>query len=691
MAKTLLDLFRGSPHDTGVVVGSITPSEQDENGVKTLTIEDIGDFNTSTIEDTFNSSEHSSAVSADDVTSTEQDDNGVKTLDIQDPNQFETSKILDLFNSSDHSSDVIADDITSTEQDDNGVKTLGITDVGDFQPASLESIFSISNYNTDIKSDVKNLITQELTGIRIHSLVELNNPLLYGTDVPRISLRTTSTLNEIKSGTNAGLSPAMTALTKAAVTASTFLGMPVRALPTSIADAIDDPNGLLTSHPKLYASLLTKASNPTKIKELSATEIIGVFNNSGTDIGRSLRNSGGGTPAMAAMQAAGRLISLGKNKLRELTQLDNPEATAASPNLEEYLGFNIFEKPYSEGMASTAGRDYMNEGETVDKLGTSWKKYKGNKGDPKLGQYLGIDLTLVSPINGVKRSDNKYFQEKSNPDGKQYSNGFEFKAGDYKSHNYNKLPNYSPEEDANYSATFTDAKLGVDHTEKRETPSGTKTLEGGYGLKGYSDTKEDRYKDTLNTFSIDDTYTTKDLEDIDLIPFWIGRKDSEKKTHFRTLLTGITETVSPSWNSSNFFGNPFAYHTYTSIERSVTFSLQMYCSSELELQKMWERITTLTSYTYPKLDDERLIIPPIIDFRLGDIYNGKVGYLDSLSYTFPDNGTWEIDPDKGLLPKVVDVSITIKFIEQMGDIEDGSFYSYTLPEKQQTFSTNSQA
>ena len=60
--------------------------------------------------------------------------------------------------------------------------------------------------------------------------------------------------------------------------------------------------------------------------------------------------------------------------------------------------------------------------------------------------------------------------------------------------------------------------------------------------------------------------------------------------------------------------------------------------------------------------EDKLVNPPIIDFRLGDIYVKKIGLIESLSYTFPDSGTWEIDPEIGLLPKFIEVSLSIKFI-----------------------------
>ena len=105
----------------------------------------------------------------------------------------------------------------------------------------------------------------------------------------------------------------------------------------------------------------------------------------------------------------------------------------------------------------------------------------------------------------------------------------------------------------------------------------------------------------------------------------------------------------------------------------------------------WEKVNRLTSYTYPTITEipltdnlnsgtGRYANPPIIDFRIGDIYKKKIGIIDSLSYTFPDNGGWETDPTIGLLPKFIEVSISIKFIENANLAEEGGpqFYNYEL-------------
>ena len=58
-------------------------------------------------------------------------------------------------------------------------------------PTILE-LFQSSGLSNQVKKDTETLVEQELTGIRIKSAVELNNPILYGNESIRIMNRTTS-------------------------------------------------------------------------------------------------------------------------------------------------------------------------------------------------------------------------------------------------------------------------------------------------------------------------------------------------------------------------------------------------------------------------------------------------------------------------------------------------------------------
>ena len=67
-------------------------------------------------------------------------------------------------------------------------------------PTILE-LFKSSGLDKQVKPDKDTVIEQELTGIRVRSAVELNNPLIYGNQAIRIATRSTSAVELMKSGT----------------------------------------------------------------------------------------------------------------------------------------------------------------------------------------------------------------------------------------------------------------------------------------------------------------------------------------------------------------------------------------------------------------------------------------------------------------------------------------------------------
>ena len=225
---------------------------------------------------------------------------------------------------------------------------------------------------------------------------------------------------------------------------------------------------------------------------------------------------------------------------------------------------------------------------------------------------------------------------------------------------------YSPLKDENYS--------------KKYSKTDTKALtlqERGLDNSGDTIAKGDPYTTTVNTK--DGTVTVEGFSPVkDLVPLFIGRYKS--KTYpmmaFRCSITGLTETSSPSWASNNFVGNPYKYYIFESVERSVSFNLQVYAQNPLELANNWSKLSNLTKLSYPLIENN-MAHPNFTEFTLGDMYRDKVCIVESLSYTFPDSGTWETDVKGLLLPKFIDVAITLKFVE---NIEDGSIRGlYSFP------------
>ena len=173
-------------------------------------------------------------------------------------------------------------------------------------------------------------------------------------------------------------------------------------------------------------------------------------------------------------------------------------------------------------------------------------------------------------------------------------------------------------------------------------------------------------------------------DDKDFITLKFHSVEKKASVSFRATLSGLTETFSPSWQPNKFIGNPFNFYTYDSIERSVTFTFKVYSNNGNEHISMWERLSFLSSLVYSQgygSSGIKYTIPPFIRFTLGNMYKAKDAFIESMTYTVPDEGNWEtglyqaniskkITEDTALknykLPKIVEVAITLKLIESVG-------------------------
>ena len=451
--------------------------------------------------------------------------------------------------------------------------------------ASLIDLFKGSPYDS-VKQDTETFIEQETSGLRVKSAAELNNPLLYGNESIRIATKSTpmtadmkeATQGELASGGLVGLGLSkltggkVESINQARNSINDLLGIPQPLIPTRVAKKVESGQ--------------------------SVQDVIDGKN--GTEFGKFLQQTGGGSFENIAKNALGNAIEKAKSKATKIL--------IGSPG-------TIGEASASPNGPSFVGDDPATYTETQTEIG-----YRGEISPEKLNKDTAtkfeIDLSKHSPVYGVSRGDN------STP------------------------PSYTP--DTPYTGNSGE-----------DTPIKNKSL----SIKRGMDTKFDK----MNSTAIADSDQVT-MEKLDLVPFWISLVGETQRTHFRTTITGLSETISPSWNSGKFFGNPFSFHTYGGVERSVTFNLFIYCMDAIELGFNWEKINKLTQYTYPTIHQlTGLSQPPIIEFKIGDIYNQKIGIIESLSYTMPDNGVWETEIDGYNLPKFIEVSISIKFIEQIGD------------------------
>jgi hypothetical protein len=185
--------------------------------------------------------------------------------------------------------------------------------------------------------------------------------------------------------------------------------------------------------------------------------------------------------------------------------------------------------------------------------------------------------------------------------------------------------------------------------------------------------------DKINAIDIiKDTVNAKDIYDNgskDFIKFYFADGDKQgsnlkRVMAFRATITGLSDTFSPSWGSIQIMGRPDSVYRYESFERSISFTFTAHALSRSEMIPMWRKLNYLASFTAPDWVGG-FVAGPFMRLTLGDLYQDCPGFLESLSYTIPDDATWDIaddtggregSPDAKQLPTAVEVSVGYKII-----------------------------
>ena len=163
----------------------------------------------------------------------------------------------------------------------------------------------------------------------------------------------------------------------------------------------------------------------------------------------------------------------------------------------------------------------------------------------------------------------------------------------------------------------------------------------------------------------------KEVKNTTLVSDWVMlffQKDTDSSpVQFRSTISGLTETFSPSWDSIKYPGRADKTYMYGEFERTLSFNFKVYAESRNDMKVQWKKLDELSRMTYP-IHGGDTYTGHLVKFRLGNLYgNGKNGvysFITSLSYTMPDDLGWELNWDGELaeLPMGVDVSIGLTLL-----------------------------
>lgn len=116
--------------------------------------------------------------------------------------------------------------------------------------------------------------------------------------------------------------------------------------------------------------------------------------------------------------------------------------------------------------------------------------------------------------------------------------------------------------------------------------------------------------------------------------------------HFRAYFNGsITDNMNSNWNTFKYAGRGEDFFQYGGFSRDISLSFQVVAQSKGELSIMYQKLNYLQSTLAPNFSDAGYMRGNIHQLTVGGYFYEQPGVLTSLSYTMPDDSTWEIGID----------------------------------------------
>ena len=130
---------------------------------------------------------------------------------------------------------------------------------------------------------------------------------------------------------------------------------------------------------------------------------------------------------------------------------------------------------------------------------------------------------------------------------------------------------------------------------------------------------------------------------------------------FRAILDGISDSITPEYGEEKYIGRPDKVYVYQGADRNVSFNFSIYPKTKQEFPILMNKLNHLIGLCYPSYTKENMMVTPLIELTLGDMFKNATGLLGGLTVTVEDNSTWELD--EGLqFPHFIRAACEFKYI-----------------------------
>lgn len=140
---------------------------------------------------------------------------------------------------------------------------------------------------------------------------------------------------------------------------------------------------------------------------------------------------------------------------------------------------------------------------------------------------------------------------------------------------------------------------------------------------------------------------TTDKRKNDIVKFRIATIDNDDPafkifTHFRAFINSFSDDMSANWNSFKYIGRGEEFYNYQGYQNRANMAFTVVAQSIQELSIMYQKLNYLKSTLAPDYSDSGYMRGNIHQLTLGGYFYEVPGVIENLSYTIPNDTTWEI-------------------------------------------------
>jgi len=196
----------------------------------------------------------------------------------------------------------------------------------------------------------------------------------------------------------------------------------------------------------------------------------------------------------------------------------------------------------------------------------------------------------------------------------------------------------------------------------------------------------------------DNTYVF-DRYDSDILTIMFRGVDpfslNEERWAFSAYLSGFRDDFNATWNDINYIGRSETFYIYSKFRRSVSFTLKIPCFNRTQLFEKHRALGQLASTTagrYNPDQNNRALGGMLLRLNVGNYLVGEYATMNSLTYTIPDDSSWDISPE-ARLAMYIEANFSFNIVHQQlpqylpsatagGNSDAVGFFGY-LPDTEQ--------